>query len=76
MKMPATIKSHMVLDRYKELISDYYIEAKNEEILGSPLAIDSHGPPGQPKEATPERKKNERSNPERNFPDIRRCSGH
>ena len=29
-KMPATIKSHMILDRYKELINDYYIEPKDE----------------------------------------------
>ena len=70
-KMPATIKSHMILDRYKELINDYYIEPKDEEILGSFLAIGSHGPPGRLKEATSERKKKKRSDPERNLPDIR-----
>ena len=70
-KMPATIKSHVILDRYKELINDYYSEPRDEEILGSFLAIDSHGPPGRPKEATSERKKKKRSNPERNLPDIR-----
>ena len=29
-KMPATIKNHMILDRFKELVKDYYMEPKDE----------------------------------------------
>ena len=32
-KMPAMIKCHMILDRFKELVKDYYTEPTNEEIL-------------------------------------------
>ena len=39
MKMPATIKNHMILDRFKELVNDYYTEPADEEILDSFLAI-------------------------------------
>ena len=32
-KMPATIKNHMILDRFKELVKDCYTEPTDEEIL-------------------------------------------
>ena len=33
--MPGTIKNHMLLDRYKELVEKFYIEPKNEIIIGN-----------------------------------------
>ena len=33
--MPATIKNHMVVDRFKELLNEFYTEPQEEEILGS-----------------------------------------
>ena len=33
--MPGTIKNHMLLDRYKELVEKLYIEPKNEIIIGN-----------------------------------------
>ena len=32
-KIPATIKNHMILDRFKALVKDYYTEPTDEEIL-------------------------------------------
>ena len=32
-KMPATIKNHMILNRFKELVKDYYTEPTDEETL-------------------------------------------
>ena len=32
-KMPATMRNHMVLDRFKELVNDYYTEPTDEKIL-------------------------------------------
>lgn len=34
-KLPGTIKNHMIMDRYKELVLNMYTEPKDEEILGS-----------------------------------------
>ena len=31
--MPATIKNYKILDRFKELVKDYYTEPREEEIL-------------------------------------------
>ena len=33
--MPGTVKNHMVLDRYKELVEKLYVEPKNEIIIGN-----------------------------------------
>ena len=33
-KIPATIKNHMILDRFKEFVNEYYMEPTDEEILG------------------------------------------
>ena len=41
-KMPAAIKNHMILDRFKELANDYYTEPTDEEILDSFLEISLH----------------------------------
>ena len=45
--MSATMKSHMILDRFKELINDYYTEPTDEEIfaISSFLAIISDDSP-------------------------------
>ena len=32
-KMPATIKNHMILDRFKELVKDHHKEPTDAEIL-------------------------------------------
>ena len=32
-KIPAKIKNHMILDRFKALVKDYYTEPTDEEIL-------------------------------------------
>ena len=34
-RMPATIKDHMVVDRFKEFLNEYYTEPQEEVILGS-----------------------------------------
>ena len=34
-KMPGTIKNHLLMDRYFELVRSLYTEPKNEVILGS-----------------------------------------
>ena len=34
-KLPGTIKNHLLLDRYQQLVLDLYTEPKDEEILGS-----------------------------------------
>ena len=41
-RMPATIKNHMVVDRFKELLNEFYTEPHEEEILGSFSAISPH----------------------------------
>ena len=33
--MPGTVRNHMVMDRYKEIVSGLYCEPKNEIIIGS-----------------------------------------
>ena len=41
-KMPGTIKNHLLMDRYFELVRSLYTEPKNEVILGSllhPVAV-------------------------------------
>ena len=37
-KMVATVKNHMLIERYLQLVKTLYAEAKNEVILGSFLA--------------------------------------
>ena len=64
-KLPATIKDYMILDRFKELVNDYYTEPTDEEILGSFLAIILR------MNHAISKKKEKRSNPEINVPDIR-----
>ena len=36
------MKNHIIVDRFKELVNDYYMEPTDEEILGSFLAIILH----------------------------------
>ena len=33
--MPATVKNHMIIDRYLELVQIYYAEQKDEVVMGS-----------------------------------------
>ena len=62
----------MILDRFKELINDYYAEPTDEEILGFFLAIISHDSPVRKQEIPPfQRKKEKLSNSEISVPDIR-----
>ena len=69
-KMPPTMKKHVILDRFKELVNDYYTEPTNEEILSSVLEIISYDSPVRTQETPPfQRKKKKRSNPEINVPD-------
>lgn len=71
-RMPATIKNHMILDRYKELLNDYYIEPKDEEILGNFLALSTTNASPPEKETAPKRKKKKTTtNVNENIPDIR-----
>ena len=64
--------NHMILDRFKELINDYYAEPTDEEILGFFLAIISHDSPVRKQEIPPfQRKKEKLSNSEISVPDIR-----
>ena len=34
-RMPATIKNHMIMDRYLEMVHEFYAEPENEVVLGS-----------------------------------------
>jgi hypothetical protein len=52
----------MVLDRFKELLNDYYTEPKDEEILGSFLAMTSNVAPSQPKKVSTDMRKKKRPN--------------
>ena len=66
------MKKHVILDRFKELVNDYYTEPTNEEILSSVLEIISYDSPIRTQETPPfQRKKKKRSNPEINVPDNR-----
>ena len=56
-RMPATIKNHMVVDRFKELLNEFYTEPQEEEILGSFLAISPHDDIDEQPIAVPEKKK-------------------
>ena len=69
--MPGTIKNHMLLDRYKELVEKLYIEPKNEIIIGIFLTsalsptINIHKV-----EIQDEREKSRRSNQNNNQPKM------
>ena len=39
--MPETVRNHMVMDRYKEIVTRLYCEPKNEIIIGSFLERES-----------------------------------
>ena len=61
--MPATIKSHMVLDRFKELLNEFYTEPQEEEILGSFLAISPHDDFDEQPRTVPEKRNVSGTNP-------------
>ena len=66
------MKKHVILDRFEELVNDYYTEPTNEEIFSSVLEIISYDSPVRTQETPPfQRKKKKRSNPEINVPDNR-----
>ena len=48
----------MVVDRFKELLNEFYTEPQEEEILGSFLAISPHDDIDEPSRTVPEKKKN------------------
>ena len=37
--MPGKVRNHLLLEKHKEIISDRYVERKNETIIGSFLAL-------------------------------------
>ena len=37
--MPGTVRNHLLLEKYKEIINDRYVEPKNEIMIGSFLAL-------------------------------------
>ena len=37
--MPGTVKNHLLMEKYKEIVNKRYAEPKNEEVLGSFLAL-------------------------------------
>ena len=59
-KIPAAIKNHMILDRFKELVNDYYTEPTDEEILAFFLAIVSHNSPVRIQETPPFQRKSKK----------------
>ena len=59
-RMPATIKNHMVVERFKELLNEVYIEPQEEEILGSFLAISPHDDIDEQPRTVPEKRKRRR----------------
>ena len=62
----------MILNRFKELVNDYYTEPTDKEILGSFFAIILHDSPVRiQKTPSFQRKRKKRSNPEIKVPDIR-----
>ena len=46
-KLPAKIKNHLILGRHEELIRELYCEPKEEEVMGSFLALTT-GPVPEP----------------------------
>ena len=41
-KLPALIKNHMIMDRYKEIAGELYCEPKDKKIIGIFLLNDTH----------------------------------
>ena len=37
--LPGTVRNHLLIDKYKEIVTENYAEPKKEEILGSFLAL-------------------------------------
>ena len=37
--MPGTVKNHLLIEKYKEIVNERYAEPKDEEVLGSFLAL-------------------------------------
>ena len=37
--LPGTVKNHLLINKYKEIVTENYVESKKEEILGSFLAL-------------------------------------
>lgn len=65
--LPGTIRNHMVLDRYRELVTNLYCEPANEVVVGNFLeAVDQ---PTEPVLPPKRRKKNQQ--PTRTAADIR-----
>ena len=74
-KIPAAIKNHIILHRFKELVNDFYTEPTDEEILGSFLATVSHNFPIRIQETPPfQRKKKKMVKFRINVSDIREMS--
>ena len=66
------MKNHMISDRFKELVNDYYTKPTDEEISGSFLSIISDDPPVRTqKTLSSQREKKKQSTPEINVPGIK-----
>ena len=37
--MPGTVKNHLLMEKYKEIVHECYVEPKDEEVLGPFLAL-------------------------------------
>ena len=55
-KLPGTIKNHLIMDRYQQLVLDLYTEPKDEEILGS-ILVSIPEPLPAPSKSLPAKKK-------------------
>ena len=55
--MPGTILNQQLMERFKQLVHERYIEPKNEEILGSFLHIDDEGVEERPVPVPKKKKK-------------------
>ena len=69
-KMPGTILNQLLMERFKQLVQERYIEPKNEEILGSFLHIDDEGVKERPV-PVPKKKKKKATVTQNDHQDIR-----
>ena len=62
--MPGTIRNHLLLDRYRELVTDLYCEPEDEVIIGNFLSLTEQAPIERPQKrkkivSVPEKEKNQ-----------------
>ena len=69
-----TIRNHLLLEKYKEIINDRYVEPKNEIIIGSFLALPAVKPSERKVQARKDKvasKSKEKKRPKKQGQDIR-----